>query len=270
MPPNVPEPPRIIPVLDVKGGQVVRAIAGQRDDYRPIESTLTPSTEPVAVAAAMIRAVAADTLYVADLDAIIGPAVETGWLAELADAFPRTRIWVDQGFRTPADLSRLPQWKRRNRIPIFGWDKRTNLVPVLGTETATPAAAYQAAREFAPDLAVSIDLCDGQLLEGWRSWEKLGVTGPAAISEMVTAALMASEAVSLIVLDIRRVGTGAGLGTEAVLGRLRQSWPLIELIAGGGVRGWEDIDRLGAIGVNGVLVASAIHNGTLTVPRPAS
>ena len=62
--------PRIIPVLDVMGGVVVRAIGGRREEYRPIVSRLTDSTAPVEVANALLAATGAAEFYVADLDAI--------------------------------------------------------------------------------------------------------------------------------------------------------------------------------------------------------
>ena len=40
---------RIIPVLDVLGGCVVRGVGGRRDEYRPIVSKLCNSREPPAV-----------------------------------------------------------------------------------------------------------------------------------------------------------------------------------------------------------------------------
>jgi phosphoribosylformimino-5-aminoimidazole carboxamide ribotide isomerase len=262
--------PRVIPVLDVMGGNVVRAVGGRRDAYKPVESVLTRSTCPVEVADAVIRATGAVNLYVADLDAITGRAFDAGWIAELADAFPRTWVWLDQGLRTPADVGRVPVWKRRNWMPIIGWDRRRNLVPVLGTETVVPDVAYRASNEFAPELAVSIDLRDGRLTDRWEAWQKLGIDGPTDVYGMANAALLASGAASLIVLDLTRVGAGTGVGTEKWLRVIRERWPVIDLVAGGGVRGWEDIDRLGEIGVDGVLVASALHDGRLTLPRPAS
>ena len=48
--------PRLIPVLDLMNGKVVRAVGGRRDEYRPVVSTLTPSTEPVEVAMALLAA----------------------------------------------------------------------------------------------------------------------------------------------------------------------------------------------------------------------
>ena len=43
---------RIIPVLDLQAGQVVRGIAGERQNYLPIVSRLTTSSRPLGIAQA--------------------------------------------------------------------------------------------------------------------------------------------------------------------------------------------------------------------------
>jgi uncharacterized protein related to proFAR isomerase len=45
----------IIPVIDLKGGLVVRARMGQRDRYRPIETPLSPTSTAEALCAASCR-----------------------------------------------------------------------------------------------------------------------------------------------------------------------------------------------------------------------
>ena len=67
----------------------------------------------------------------------------------------------------------------------------------------------------------------------------------------------------VLVLDLARVGTNAGPGTDAFCKELKDSFPDVELLAGGGVRGREDLDRLRTSGVDGVLVATALHDGRL-------
>src|SRR5438132_1291434 len=59
--------PRIIPVIDVMGGVVVRAVAGRRDQYRPLVSRLTNSTDPRDVAQALRDHTGTRHLYLADL-----------------------------------------------------------------------------------------------------------------------------------------------------------------------------------------------------------
>src|SRR5688572_10458089 len=103
------------------GGVVVRAVGGRREEYRPLQSKLTGSTDPVEVARVLIETTGAERLYVADLDAITGRSTETGLAATIADAFQNTAVWIDQGIRTAADAKRIPVWKRTSRIPYFGW-----------------------------------------------------------------------------------------------------------------------------------------------------
>ena len=95
----------ILPVLDVMGGRVVRGVAGRRERYRPVVSTLTASSEPSAVAAAFACTFGFNELYVADLDAIGGAAPARDLYARLrADGF---RLWVDAGVRQ-AQHAHLP------------------------------------------------------------------------------------------------------------------------------------------------------------------
>src|SRR5262245_59140568 len=63
---------KIIPVIDLMDGLVVRARMGRRDLYRPITTPLSPTSEPIDVARGLRSVHPFDTLYVADLDAIQG------------------------------------------------------------------------------------------------------------------------------------------------------------------------------------------------------
>ena len=63
---------QIVPVLDILGGEVVRAIGGRRSEYRPLVSKQTNSTDPVEVASAFRTRYGFSEIYVADLDAIAG------------------------------------------------------------------------------------------------------------------------------------------------------------------------------------------------------
>ena len=73
---------RIIPVIDLRGGLVVRARAGDRDAYAPIVTPLARTAEPAAVARGLLAASPGDILYLADLDIgqrDIASRIERGW-----------------------------------------------------------------------------------------------------------------------------------------------------------------------------------------------
>ena len=63
-------------------------------------------------------------------------------------------------------------------------------------------------------------------------------------------------------LDLARVGARAGPETEPAR-RLRARLPEAEVIPGGGVRGADDLQALGAAGYPAVLVGTALHTGLL-------
>jgi phosphoribosylformimino-5-aminoimidazole carboxamide ribotide isomerase len=102
-------------------------------------------------------------------------------------------------------------------------------------------------------LAFSLDLFDGRVLGNWNSIE------PQDIVERVVDAGIRR----IIVLDLARVGLGSGIGTEDLLESLIHRFANVEFVAGGGVRNRDDLNRLESLGVAGVLMASALHDGLL-------
>lgn len=241
-------PPRLIPVLDVMNGVVVRAVGGRRDEYRPVVSKLTTSTDPLDVAKALIAATGAEELYVADLDAIRGTLAISPAVDELSFRC-ECPIWLDLGVNRARGISVLA--------------KARHIRPVVGLETAeSPDVLVQAVAAITAPVAFSLDLRGGELLGEWKAW---GAAHPRDALGISRTAIQAG-AKAIIALDLARVGSGSGTGTEPLLRAIRAEFPTTDLIAGGGVRTWDDIDRLGEAGATGVLVASALHEGALT-PR---
>lgn len=227
--------PRLIPVIDVLYGVVVRAVGGRRSRYRPLSSPLCPSAEPRAVADALRQAVGGDELYVADLDAIMSERSASTVGGLLADL--NRRVLLDAAGRVP--------------VPPPGRE-------VLSVEARLSEDRY---REHArtPRAVFSVDLFEGRLVEGWQRW---GVDSAWAVGDLIRIAYGFGYR-SFIVLDLASVGRGDGGRTDEVLRAARTAYPDVELIAGGGVRGRDDVARLGAAGADAVLVASALHDGAL-------
>ena len=103
----------IIPVIDLKGGLVVRARQGDRANYRPIQTPLSPTSEPADVVSGLLSLHPFKNLYAADLDAIEGRGDHLAQLARLASDRPDLALWVDNGCATlaaaEAFLAALPQ-----------------------------------------------------------------------------------------------------------------------------------------------------------------
>lgn len=245
---------RIIPVIDVMNGQVVRAVGGRRDEYRPLVSKLTSSTDPLVVARVLSEPDETDEVYLADLDAIQGrPACAVKVVETLVgEGFD---VWVDAGVRGLNDGREYH--KAGGRV-------------ILGTETV---AGPEVVRDWlGPEILppVSLDLSAGQLLGDWRAW---GAVDPTDVLGAVETILELGVR-RLFVIDLDGVGSATGPATADVCLAIRlrfQGWSASggRLFSGGGVRDWKDVSRLEECGVDAVLAASALHEGTLSFPRPA-
>jgi phosphoribosylformimino-5-aminoimidazole carboxamide ribotide isomerase len=232
---------RILPVLDLMGGVVVRGVAGRRAEYRPVVSRLTASCRPLDVAGAFRSHFGLTELYLADLDAIAGAAPALSVYGELRAA--GFRLWVDAGLRTPEAESLVG-------AGVEGI--------VAGLETLPgPETLARLCRDWGERIVFSLDLKEGRPLGTLDGWQ-------AADAWSVAAAAVAAGVRRLLVLDLARVGVGAGSGTEELCGRLVRTYPGLEVAAGGGVRDRADLERLRAAGVRAVLVASALHDGRLS------
>lgn len=233
---------RIVPVLDLKGGVVVHARRGQRDAYAPLRSPLVAGSDPVDVARAVCRACRSTVLYVADLDALAGAPVAQDTVSALAAV---AQPWVDAGATTP---------KRAEALHRAGAARN-----VVGTESLTPeTAAVDSETCPGPRRVLSVDLRDGALVA--PHLPELAGAGPAAAAPLARR-LGVTE---LLVIDLARVGSGAGPPLDAVA-ELALALPEVAIYAGGGVRHDGDLRALESAGAAGALVATALHEGRLTL-----
>jgi phosphoribosylformimino-5-aminoimidazole carboxamide ribotide isomerase len=261
---------QIVPVLDVMSGNVVRAIGGRRSEYRPLVSTLTASTEPLAVADAIRTRHGLSEFYLADLDAIEGAA-------PALDTFDRLRaiglqLWVDAGVRDARDAERITEHVDSIVVgleTVRGPEVLAEICKFLRPSppasegegmgmrgvgpNPSPDPSSKRGREKDSSPIFSLDLRDGQPLADCTAW---GTTDPLLIAERAIAAGIRR----MIVLDLARVGRTDGPGTEDLVHALIHRFTGIDVFVGGGVRDRDDLERLESIGVAGVLVASALHD----------
>lgn len=233
-------------------GRVVRGVAGERAAYRPILSQLIQDADPVALA--KILAGYARELYVADLDAIQGGAIQWQVLEGIIAA--GVPVSVDAGAGTVSRARQLAAFATQG-IPLAG--------VVVGLESVgrpTELDALLAAAGGAARAVFSLDLKHGRPLAG-PAWDHLSPV------EIASAAIAAGFR-RLIVLDLADVGRAGGARTLPLCGKLREGFPGVELIAGGGVRSLSDLEALRNAGCDGALVASALHDGRLGLSEIAA
>ncbi|WP_254513750.1 HisA/HisF-related TIM barrel protein [Anatilimnocola floriformis] len=236
---------RVVPVIDLLGGMVVRGVGGRRDEYRPIVSSLVDSAEPQAVAAALRQHFGLPRVYVADLDAIMrGERDVKSWRA-IADA--GLQLSIDAGLKSADEANELEDFLARDFAEAEY---------VIGLESWQDLA--ELAKLSRPEVAVfSLDLKQGRPLTKDLAWQ-------AATPQEIVAEVYRHGLRRLIVLDLADVGSGQGTSTLSLIRQFLARWPDLQIVAGGGIRGPADLRELQAAGIRGALVASALHDGRLT------
>ncbi len=235
---------RVLPVIDLMRGHVVRGIAGERENYRPIQSRLASDARPESIARAFAE-LGFRECYVADLDAIAGG--EPHWDAYGAMMHRGLELWIDAGCAEQALAKRLA---------AFGVAGRGFKKILVGLESLeSPEDLSEMVESIGSDrMAFSLDLKRGHPLTRMAAWRELE---PMEIAQRVYA----NGVRSLVILDLAAVGTHGGPATASLCEKLRKTAPDIELISGGGVRNAVDLRTFAAAGCDYALVASALHDG---------
>jgi phosphoribosylformimino-5-aminoimidazole carboxamide ribotide isomerase len=215
-----------IPVIDLMGGEVVRARMGDRASYQPLESPLSTTSDPVAVVNGLLSVYPFSTLYAADLDAIQSDGDNLPALRRIRAEFPALQLWVDNGATHPAALEAL-----------IGANLGT---PVIGSESQRDGALV-GRHSGSARIVLSLDF-RGDAFQG-----------PGQI--LAEPALWPRR---IIVMTLARVGSSAGpdLARFAAIQSIAGGR---KLYAAGGVRDATDLSALKAAGASGALIATALH-----------
>jgi phosphoribosylformimino-5-aminoimidazole carboxamide ribotide isomerase len=236
-------PFRVIPVLDLKGGQAVRAIGGDRQHYAPLRTQLHADSQPLGVAQGYRDRLGLRELYLADLDAIAGNP-PSGALYRAIGGLGLA-LWVDAGIRDRAGVDSL----LAAGVPTI----------VAGLETVRgPAALEEIRSALRPEqLVFSLDLRGGvPVVPDDAEW-------PVADPFELACLALGLGIRRLLLLDLARVGTGRGTGTAGLLARLRSHGPAVEITVGGGIAGRAEVQALAQAGASAVLLGSAFHDGRM-------
>lgn len=222
----------VIPVLDLKRGVAVHAVAGRRADYAPIMSPFGSADDPAAIARGMLAATGSPALYIADLDAIEGIGNHFELVRGLSYALPDTTLWIDAGFSDVADCA---FW-----LPL-------GATLVIGSESLDAVDDWRDIHSaFGESVVLSLDVgSDGE-------------RGPEPLFSDPT--LWPSR---LVAIDLSRVGTGEGPD----IGQLSSILDMADgraVFSGGGVRNAADLAAIKALDAQGALIATALHTKAIT------
>jgi phosphoribosylformimino-5-aminoimidazole carboxamide ribotide isomerase len=185
-----------------------------------------------------------DTCYVADLDAIEGGHRNRCTLAEMART--GVRLIVDAGVVSPEDAHEIQECGASQIVlaseSLPGLDQLQQFVAQFGSRS----------------LVFSVDLKHGQLRSADPQYS-------SANPEELIARIVEAGIEQIIVLDLAAVGTGTGIPTLSLCQQAKSLWPHLRIISGGGVHSRKCLLDAQAAQLDGLLIASALHDGRLVV-----
>jgi phosphoribosylformimino-5-aminoimidazole carboxamide ribotide isomerase len=216
---------RIYFVMDLMQKKIVRAIGGERSDYKSIHlsSVVLKRDDPFYA----LDVIKPRYLYIADLDRIAGKRDSMEVIESILEKRKVKHLIADCGFKELSEIENL------------------KFDAVLGSETFN-LKKLEAEKKVK---FVSLDIKD-VLLDASKSFKEW--------KEALT--WLNSFDLNVIILSLSRVGT---LAFDCGLFERAAELSSNPLFAGGGIRDVNDILRLKDIGYNGVLVATALHMGKI-------
>jgi phosphoribosylformimino-5-aminoimidazole carboxamide ribotide isomerase len=233
---------KIIPVIDVLNGVAVHGVRGERERYQPLKSVLCDSADPLEIASAF-RSLEFTSLYLADLDAILGKSANFNIYKQIVTQ-TNLDLMVDAGI---ADITKAREVLAAEASKI-----------VVGSETlGTLDFLGQAVKAFDEEkVVVSIDLKEGKVLSASEA--------VASMDAVSFAQKLGKIGVNqIILLDLDRVGTEHGINWALLRNVLEKTG--VEVLVGGGIRNLKELEELRKLGVSGALVATILHNGKVEV-----
>jgi uncharacterized protein related to proFAR isomerase len=279
---------RVIPVIDLMHGQVVRARMGDRASYQPLNSPLSSTSDAVDIVRGLLAVYPFPTLYVADLDAIQNHGDNVQTLRRIRDEFPALQLWVDNGATDAGAVEALigddlehdaiSSNQRRHcerseaihgnveRHGTLGSPRRhspSGRTGVFRRPTAPrdddPTRRRQA---LGTPVIGSESQRDSKLIarhgDSMRIVLSLDFRGDAFQGPQEILAEPALWPHRIIVMTLARVGSGAGPDL-ARFAAIRSIAGGREIYAAGGVRDASDLSVLKAAGAFGALISTALH-----------
>jgi len=218
--------------MDLLNGHVVHAKHGDRAHYQPLQSALTDGSNPLTVAAALLKHYPCQHLYIADLNAIQKlPGHHLEVIKQIAQQHPDVSLWVDAGI---ANQPTPKLWAGHHFNLILGSENFSSLDNFLEI-SAMLNKQFILSLDFMPH----------------------GYQGPEAL---IQNSQYWPEKV--ILMTLAKVGSQSGTDLK-LISQFAQYAEQFELFAAGGVRNLNDLKSLKDMGIKGALVASALHNGQI-------
>ncbi len=236
---------KIIPVIDILNSEAVHAIKGERKKYKPLNSPLINTSNPIELIQFLNKELDFDEFYIADLDSIINRNPNIQILSEILK-IPLIKIMLDPGIENTTDINMYSEFKL-NKI-------------ILGLETINEIEVIKNSLKIlgAERVIVSIDMYKGKIISKIKKWQ---YKKPAKIiTELENLGIK-----ELILLDLFRVGQKIG-GIPPLYLKIREIFNG-DILVGGGIKDLTDITLYKEKRFSGILIATALYDGTLNLEK---
>ncbi len=231
---------QVIPVIDLKNSHVVHAKHGQRAHYQPIKSILSDASDVFSIVEGLLKLYPFHIVYIADIDAISNTGNHFEQIELLSGMYPQITWWIDNGVRNVS--ARILYASQANIRAVFGSEHIHTLQDYWAV-----SYAYESRQVLSLDKLDDLELGATELHQTGLYWPD-----------------------DAICMTLNHVGSNMGsditrLQTLMQLNHARKK--PANIFAAGGVRNSEDLLQLKLLGMAGVLVASALHNGKITAQQ---
>jgi phosphoribosylformimino-5-aminoimidazole carboxamide ribotide isomerase len=232
---------RTIPVIDILNAVAVHAIKGEREKYRPLKGKIIDSSDPLTIMEFLLQNYGLSEFYIADLDAIIKRKPNITLLEKILE-IPNIKVMVDPGICGKEDLALYSELKL-NKI-------------IIGLETIEnfDVIKFGLINYGSDKIVVSIDMYKEKIVSRDKALENHNITD-------IIDALVSIGVKEIILLDLFRVGQKLG-GIPPLFMEIRHIFKG-KVIVGGGIKDFNDILQYYKNKYNGVLIATALYDGTI-------
>jgi phosphoribosylformimino-5-aminoimidazole carboxamide ribotide isomerase len=236
---------KIIPVIDILNSEVVHAVKGERDKYQPLKSVLIKNSDPIQIIKKINKDTSILEVYIADLDAIIRREPNFSLLAEILK-IPQIKVIIDPGIISIENILEYSKYKLDSLI--------------LGLETLQNLKVISDCLEIigSKKTIVSIDMYKETIQTNVKEIKNQNPINIIRIIEDLGVEI-------IILLDLYKVGQKLG-GISPLYLEIKRLFNG-KVLAGGGIRDFKDIELYKQHGFSGVLIGTALHDGTIEIEK---
>ncbi|MHA1986177.1 MAG: HisA/HisF-related TIM barrel protein [Promethearchaeota archaeon] len=236
---------KVIPVLDILKSEAVHAVKGERSKYKPLKSHLFKKSDPFNILEVLRLNYKFRDFYIADLDAIINRTPNFQLLQKIL-RISGIKIKIDPGI---IDIDDILLFSKYNIDKL-----------IIGLETVGSLETIKKAFRIMgkSKLIISIDMYKEKVISN-----AIDIKNKSIIE--ITRQIEEFGIKDIILLDLFRVGQK--------IGGIPQHYLEIQdifkgnIYVGGGIKDYKDILKYKNLNFAGVLIATALYDGTLSIEK---